>query len=398
MKVFTRFVVIVLVCAAAAFSQNAEEQKKQKIAVYVTGSVTDDEKKVLGTKILGELINSKQYRAVERSDDFVKELDRELSKQMSGDVADNQITTIGKQYGVQVICVADWTKALGAYSVSARMIEVESAEIIAIADESCYIVELKDLQKISAEVARVLLGGKKDKKFKCADKPKDAGASAAPPPAAPVAAAPATPPPPAASNVNNNNLGNANANNINVVVNTAATANASAGGGGGGPSKSKSKARKSRTSIGARVGYLNALTVDGYFSTVTNSGNRIDVMMGYCGMFDYVYEGDTVQFSAIEFVPAYGWQLGANKTGGLTAYLEGIIPVYIENDGSQKTTEDGKKKVDETQRFDFGLGVQAGFEVTLEEVILGFDVRPLWMFLVGKGFQYTVGVSARYRF
>jgi len=405
MKVFMRFFVIVLVCAAAAFSQNADEQKKQKIAVYVTGSVTDDEKKVLGTKILGELINSKRYRAVERSDDFVKELDRELSKQMSGDVADNQITAIGKQYGVQVICVADWTKALGAYSVSARLIEVESAEIIAIADESCYIVELKDLQKISAEVARVLLGGKKDKKFKCADKPKDAGA---PPPSAPVAAAPeaaapAAPPAPApaaGSNVNNNNLSNtssnanANANNINVVVNTAATANASSSASASG--SKKSKGRKSRTSIGARVGYFydNALTVDGYFSTVTNNDRRIDVMMGYCGLLKYDYKGDTVTFSAIEFVPSYGFQAGAHKTGALSAYFNGIVPFYFENTGSK----DAAGNIDSKHRFDFGVGLQTGLEVTLENLILGLDVRPLYMFLVGEQFQYTVGASARYRF
>jgi len=403
MRVFTWFFVIVLMFAAAVFSQNAEEQKS-KVAVYVTGSVTDDEKKVLGTKILAELINSKRYRAVERSDDFVRELDRELSKQQSGDVADNQITTIGKQYGVQVICVADWTKALGAYSVSARLIEVESAEIVAIADESCYIVDLKDLQKISTEVARVLLGGKKDKRFKCADKPKDAGVAAAPPSSAPAdpsaAGAPAAAAPaPAGSNVNNN------ANAVNVVVNTASSSSSSSSSNSG----SKNRGRASRASIGARFGYFydNALTVDGYFSAVTHNGKRIDVMMGYCGLYDYKYKpisgtrekrkavSDTIgTFSAIEFVPAYGVQAGTHRTGALTAYFSGALPLYFENYGSI----DKNGKPISNDKFDIGFGVQTGLEVTLEDIILGLDVRPLYMFLVGKDFQYTIGASARYRF
>lgn len=417
MRVFTGFFVIVLVfAAAAAFSQNAEEQSKEQIAVYVTGSVNDDEKKVFGTKILAELINSKRYIAVERSDEFVKKLDSELSKQMSGDVVENQITAIGKQFGVQVICVADWTQALGAYSVSARLIEVENARVRALAEESCYIVDLKDLQKISTEVARVLLGGKKNPKFKCADKPKDAGVAAAQP--APAAAAepsaagaPAPASAPAGSVVNNNTMNssnaNANANAVNVVVNTASSASSSSSSSSN--SGSRNKARKSKASIGVRGGYFydNPLTVDGYFSVVTNNGRRIDMMMGYCGLYEYKYKpvsgnrekrknarDTTGTFSAIEFVPAYGIQAGSHRTGSLTAYFNGALPLYFENNGS--TDKDGK--VINEDRFALGLGVQTGVEITLENIILGLDVRPQYMVFVGYVFQYTIGASARYRF
>ncbi|GBU23227.1 hypothetical protein R80B4_03143 [Fibrobacteres bacterium R8-0-B4] len=458
MKVFAKFVVIVSVCAAAAFSQEssmeqvkeqlrehlkeeskeqaAEQSKKpsqeqakaqpkkpstEKLAVYVTGSIPEEEKAVIGQKVLNALLSSNKYVVVERSEAFVKQLNSELSKQMSGDVADSEITAIGKQYGVQVICVVNGTPVMGAYSLGARLIEVESANVVSSADESCYIAELKDLEKISTEVARVLLGGKKDKKFKCADKPK-AVAAAAPSAAAPPApaAAPDAPPPaveapaaqPAAAapaqgnnntnnvasnNANNNSLGNTNA--INVVVNTSSSAKAEAKAkakASGSKSGSENSGRKSRTSFGVRGGYFNALTVDGYFSTITGGDKRLDLMMGYCGLFDYVENGDTVQFSAIEFVPAYGWQAGTHRTGALTAYFEGVLPIYIKSSGD-RYGRDSNGKINK-ERLDIGFGIQVGLEVTLEDLILGLDCRPLYMFIIGKDFQYTVGASVRYRF
>jgi hypothetical protein len=160
MKKATMFFMI-LIFAAFAFPQNSEAQTKEKIAVYVTGSGNDNEKKALGTKILIELVNSGRYRAVERSDDFVRELDREQSKQMSGAVDDNQITTIGKQFGVQVICVADLTRAFGSNQISARLIDVESAEIMAIAEVTNSLESINDLTMASKKVVRGILGPNK---------------------------------------------------------------------------------------------------------------------------------------------------------------------------------------------------------------------------------------------
>jgi hypothetical protein len=393
MRLFIRLFTIVLVCAAVAFSQNTDGSSRQKIAVYVTGSVNENEKKVLGTRILSELINSNRYRAVERSDDFVKELDRELSKQMSGDVDDNQITAIGRQYGVQVICVADWTQALGSYSVSARLIEIESAEIIALADESCYIVEMKDLQKISTEVARVLLGGKKDKKFKCADKPKNAVSGAAAPVAGPsnsgdagatasAGSSAGSNAVAAGSNVNNNTNTSANANNINILLNSSASS--SSGSGSSGSPKTVSPVGKN--SIGVRAGYWNEITFDLQFATITKKDHRIDMIMGYCGGFKYTDKKhpDSTKYSAIEMMVAYGWALGAN--GSLVSgYVSPLAGVNI-GVGNSKDLRD------------VSVGAQAGVDCFFwDDIGLGVDFRPTYLILKGKDVKYTIGVSAKYR-
>ncbi len=164
MKRTTTAILMLLIFAASVFSQNTDASAKVKIAVYVTGSAGENEKKALGTKILIELVNSGRYRAVERSDDFVKELNREQSKQMSGAVDNSQITKIGKQFGVAVICVADVAKAFGSNQISVRLIDVESAEIMAISDASSPLMSMDDLATAAKKVVRGILNAGKSKK------------------------------------------------------------------------------------------------------------------------------------------------------------------------------------------------------------------------------------------
>jgi len=319
--------IIVLICATAVFSQTSEAPTKEKIAVYVTGSVRANEKKALGTKILVELINSGRYRAVERSDDFVKELDREQSKQQSGAVDDNQITAIGKQFGVQVICIADLTPAFGSYLISARLIDVESAEIMAIAEVNNSINSIDDLSAASKEVVRVILGGKSQKtRFRTSSKSRAAAGSS--------------------SSVN---------------------------------------------SVGVRAAFGNAMNFDGQFSTITNGGIRIDLMMGYCGGFKYVGEETTnsyygystssvtKNYSAFELVSAIGWPIGATGNSPISGYISPATAIYAGKD-----------------MFDWGLGGQIGVEYVWDDFIFGIDFRPQYLLLVGDSFRYTIGLSARY--
>jgi hypothetical protein len=334
---------LILICAAAVFSQNSEAPKKEKIAVYVTGSVDADEKKALGTKILVELINSGRYRAVERSDDFVRELDREQSKQQSGAVDDNQITSIGKQFGVQIICVADLTPAFGSYLISARLIDVESAEIMAIADVSNALGTMDDLTAASKEVVRVILGGKSKKRL---FKP-----------------------------------------------------NAKAGRDAGAPSRTRTV--ESGKSIGVRGAFGNAMNFDAQFTTITKTNRRVDLMMGYCG-FKYEYMGgansypyrDTLvskSVSAFEFVHAGGRSIGNAYDSPVSGYISVAYAVHL---GGEST-------------FDIGLGGQAGVEYNWDDFIIGIDFRPMYYCLSAiisgidgrsgaTGFRYTIGMSVRY--
>lgn len=136
---------------------SAFAQDKPSIAIYVaSGDLSDSEKKLLSTKILTPFIQSKQYRAIERGDAFLNNIARERQKQRDGSVDDSQISRLGKEAGIQFVVIADLVDAFGVYSLSARLIDVESAEIVGIGE-----TEMKDLGEIgkaSNEIFRQISG------------------------------------------------------------------------------------------------------------------------------------------------------------------------------------------------------------------------------------------------
>jgi hypothetical protein len=137
---FKKLLFLLLAICSMAFAQG-----KPKIAVYVaTGELNDSERKVIATKILTPFIQSGQYNATERGDAFLSNIAKERQKHKDGSVDDSQISRLGKEAGVQFVCVADLIDAFGIYSLSARLIDVESAEIVGIGE-----TEMKSLGEIS---------------------------------------------------------------------------------------------------------------------------------------------------------------------------------------------------------------------------------------------------------
>jgi len=145
------FLFIIMFVSITAYTQSLP-----KIAVYVTGGggVHKDEKKALGTRILSALVDRGRFIAIERSDVFLAEIDKEQTKQRSGAVDDSQISALGKQYGVKYVCVADITPAFGAFQVSARIIDVETAAVAFIGDANSPLKSMDDLEQVSDEVVR----------------------------------------------------------------------------------------------------------------------------------------------------------------------------------------------------------------------------------------------------
>jgi hypothetical protein len=146
MKVKKSLFLLLLLACCIAFAQD-----KPKIAVYVASSdLKESEKKVLTTKILTPFVQSGKYRAIERSDAFLSGIARERDKQRDGSVDDSQISRLGREAGVQFVCVADLVDAFGIYSVSARLINTETAEIVGIGETE--MKNLGDVGKAADEI------------------------------------------------------------------------------------------------------------------------------------------------------------------------------------------------------------------------------------------------------
>ncbi|MCL2689835.1 MAG: penicillin-binding protein activator LpoB, partial [Chitinispirillia bacterium] len=129
-----------------------------RIAVYVTGQVPDNEKKVLGTRMLTALVKSGRYSGIERSESFLAEIQKEHIKQRSGAIDDDQISKLGRQFGVRYVCIADITPAYNAYQVSARIINVETAEVTFIGEAFSGLKTTKDLTEASDKVVANMFG------------------------------------------------------------------------------------------------------------------------------------------------------------------------------------------------------------------------------------------------
>lgn len=135
-----------------------------RIAVYVTGNVSEDEKTALGTRMLASLVNSGRYMGIERSSAFMAEVEREQTTQRSGAIDDSHISELGKQFGVRFVCIAAITPAFGSYQVSARIVDVETAVVVHIGDAASPLRTMADLTQVSNDVVRAMFGAQPNNK------------------------------------------------------------------------------------------------------------------------------------------------------------------------------------------------------------------------------------------
>ena len=129
--------------------------QQQKVAVYVTGD--EVEAKVLGSRLQTDITQSGKYTVIERNATFLAELKREQSYQRTGAVDDEELSRLGKQFGVSLICVADIFPAFGESYVSARLINVVSAEVIHTASANGNLQDYQNMRNISATIVGDLL-------------------------------------------------------------------------------------------------------------------------------------------------------------------------------------------------------------------------------------------------
>ncbi|MDR2577994.1 MAG: CsgG/HfaB family protein [Chitinispirillales bacterium] len=133
----------------------AQSGGRPQIAIYVSehSGYSNEEKAALRSATLNTIVRSGRYQVVERSN----VIEAELLRQASGAIDDDQLTTFGRQSGAQYVCVADMTflrdrrekhtrvrtRSNGTrfeetyhtnhrdYQVSVRLIDVETAEVLA---------------------------------------------------------------------------------------------------------------------------------------------------------------------------------------------------------------------------------------------------------------------------
>ena len=157
--VMKRFILVasILLIASAVFSQT------QKIAVYVTGgeNVSMETKKIIGSELVSAIAANEKYNAVERTAEFLSQINKEQNYQRSGNVDDSQISELGKQYGVDLVCVTELIPYESSYYIQARLIDVETATIKKTAREISDLANLPSIIQMSESLANKLVGVQK---------------------------------------------------------------------------------------------------------------------------------------------------------------------------------------------------------------------------------------------
>ena len=98
-----------------------------------------------------------EYNAIERTSEFLGEISKEQDYQRGGNVDDSQICELGRQFGVDLVCVTDITKFQEKFYVQARLIDVEKAIVLATAREIAQLENLDDIMKLASTLAQNLI-------------------------------------------------------------------------------------------------------------------------------------------------------------------------------------------------------------------------------------------------
>lgn len=132
---------------------------QQKVAIYVTGGGDAGIKKVLGDQLTAAIAKSGKYIAIERTSSFLAELNKEQNYQHNtGAVDDNELSRLGKQFGVQLVCVAEISDVFGEKYISTRLIDVESAEVVNTSNASSKLENMQELLKTTEKLTTELTG------------------------------------------------------------------------------------------------------------------------------------------------------------------------------------------------------------------------------------------------
>ncbi|GHT10497.1 hypothetical protein AGMMS4956_01950 [Bacteroidia bacterium] len=110
---------------------------RQKVAVYVTGNNNAPENKIIASKLVSAITSDGYYEAIERTAAFLSQIQKEQEYQQSGAVADDQLSKLGQQMGVDYVCIAEVVPIGRAVFISARLVNVETAGVETTADVTC---------------------------------------------------------------------------------------------------------------------------------------------------------------------------------------------------------------------------------------------------------------------
>lgn len=131
----------------------------KKVAVYVPRIGSGDIDLILGDQMVAGFAASGRYLAIERTQAFLDELNKEYVYQQTGMVDDADLMRLGKHFGVQYVSVIKTSMRLGEYFIAARLLDVERGDVVnSCKKEAVSLQSIADVVAVAEEIASELSG------------------------------------------------------------------------------------------------------------------------------------------------------------------------------------------------------------------------------------------------
>lgn len=121
---------MVLLLSCMLFAESAFAQTK-KVAVYVEGRMSNDDKSIVSSAVLARMSGNKDYAPYERNESFIDALTEEQDFQLSGEVPEKEIRKVGGRLGVDyVVAIHVVFKNDDTCHMAAKLINLETGAIV----------------------------------------------------------------------------------------------------------------------------------------------------------------------------------------------------------------------------------------------------------------------------
>jgi len=131
-------------------------QNMPKIAVYVFGTEDMALHKAMTMRLIAALSNSGRYNSAKNYKEFFEYAVMEQQKYGAVPLYSEQIRQIGKLFGEEYVCVAEITTVFDELQVSAHILNVETADIIATGAGDVSLKTLGDLTTASEQIVKMM--------------------------------------------------------------------------------------------------------------------------------------------------------------------------------------------------------------------------------------------------
>ncbi len=139
----------------------APQVKSHIVVVYVTGDsdVVVEIKKSVRAGLLNAIVTDKQYIAAKNDESFLAEADSISNTQIDNTVYDDQISKIGVKFGIRFVYTTEITTTFDAFHILVRMIDVQTAEAVAVGNAVSPLKSDEDIAVVSGELVKKIIAG-----------------------------------------------------------------------------------------------------------------------------------------------------------------------------------------------------------------------------------------------